>query len=318
MRLQNYLRGGHNGHIFQNKIVRNAKNKRPIFNNDRVHCGKNMTIKSDCTRSEGFVVGPQFDGRPARIRHDETSRTEDLPLKMTNETFPLRPVADGFVDSRSKITFKLADRPNWVERFHKMMGDFVFGQFASPGYGWMDTNHDGFQYKFSLIQCGGNLVNVTSLENGYAFVQTQDFNRTPEPNLTYRNAPHLNIKQVLVGRSVQHKIYWITDKKRGDVIFPAVSPVQAAIPIEQLEFFPKLPWVTWLDGEVIPVKIFAYRFVGSNTFGLIRNRWRLLEEMQITGNGSFLDRKVYVEGWIETCPPPVIGWTRGVEETIRV
>lgn len=162
-----------------------------------------------------------------------------------------------------------------------------------------------------------NLVNITSVESEYAFVQTQDFYQTPDPNLTFRHAPHLNIKQVLVGRSVQHKLYWITDRKRGDVTFPAVSPVKTAIPIEQLEFFPRLPWVTWLSGEVIPVKISAYRFVGSNTFGLVKNRWRLLEEMQITGNGSFTDRKVYVENWIETCPPPVIGWTRGVEEIIR-
>lgn len=275
-----------------------------------------MRTESYSIRPKGFLVNTLFNGCPARIRHDETSRTENLPLKMTNETFPLRPVANGVVDPRSKITFKLADRLVWVERFREMMGDFVFGQFATPGYGWMDTNHQEFEYKFNLIQCGGNLVNVTSVENGYAFVQTQDFYQTPDPDLTYRNAPHLIIKQVLVGRSAKQKIYWITDKKRGDVTFPSVSPVQAAIPVNQLEFFPKLPFVTWLAGDVIPARITAYRFVGSDTFGLVKGRWRLLEEMQINGNGSHLDRKVYVDNWMETCPPPVIGWTRGQKEII--
>jgi len=262
---------------------------------------------------EGLVVGPVFEGCPARIRHDVKSRTESLPLRMTNETFPLRLVEDDIVNPYSKITFKLADRPVWVEYFREMMGDFVFGQFAEPGYGWMDTNHDPFEYKFSVIQCGGNLVNVATTVAGYAFVETQNFYREPNPDFSYRRAPHLNIKQVLVGRSANQKIYWITDKKRGDVIFPAVSPHQAAIPVEHLEFFPKLPWITWLSGEILPVTITAYCFSGSDTFGLIDDEWHLIEEMQVTGNGSHLDRKVYVENWIETCPPPVIGWTRGME-----
>lgn len=272
-----------------------------------------MNSKSFDTLSEGLVVGPVFEGCPARIRHDISSRTENIPLQMTNETFPLRPVNNDVVDSRSKITFKLSDRQAWVERFRKTMGDFVFGQFATPGYGWMDTNYDTNEYKFNLIQCGGNLVNVATIFGGYAFVETQDFYRQPNYNLTYNQAPHLNIKQVLVGRSAKQKIFWITDKKRGDVTFPAVSSLQAAIPVEQLEFFPKLPWVTWLSGEVLPVRITAFCFVGSNTYGQIEDKWRLIEEMQITGNGSYLDRQVYVENWIDTCPPPVIGWTRGLE-----
>jgi hypothetical protein len=195
-----------------------------------------------------------------------------------------------------------------------MMGDEMLGKFSKHGFGWMDTNHDTYEYKFSLIQCGGNLVNVAAIEDGYAYVETQDFYRPPNIKLTYRNAPHLTIKQVLVGTSAKQKIFWITDKKRGDLTFPAVSPVQAAIPIDQLEFFPELPWTTKINGESVKVTITAYWFVGSNTFGLIDSKWYLLEEMQITGNGSHLDRQVYVEKWMETCPPPVIGWTMGMDQ----
>lgn len=265
---------------------------------------------------EGFVVGLEFEGRPARVRHDKFSRTEseNIKLQMTNEVFPCRPVQDEKVNSHSKITFKLSERREWVDRFREMMGEYMLGKFAEHGFGWMDTNHDIYEYKFSLLQCGGNLVNVVAIENGYAYVETQDFSQTPDRNLTYRQAPHLTIKQVLVGSSAKQKKYWITDKKRGDITFPSVSPVQAAIQMEQLEFFPKLPWATRFIGEPIPVLITAYWFVGSNTYGLVENKWHLLEEMQITGNGSHLDRKVYVKNWIETCPPPVIGWTRGLEE----
>lgn len=263
---------------------------------------------------EGWIVGPEFEGRPARVRHDVVSRTEGRPLRMTNETYPYHPVQDGVVDWRSKITFKLAERLAWIERFCEMMGEFVFGQFATPGYGWMDSNYDTNEYKFSLIQCGGNLVNVTAINDEFALVETQDFYQLPDQDITYQLAPQLNVKQVLVGRSGRQKIYWITDKKRGDVIFPAVSPVQAAIPVKQIEFFPKLPWATWLEGELLPVVVTSYCFVGSNTYGLIKGTWHILEEMLITGNGSHLDRRVYVDNWIETCPPPIIGWTRGVEQ----
>lgn len=265
---------------------------------------------------EGLVVGLEFEGRPARIRHDAVSRTEIEKIKpqMTNEMFPYRSVRDDKVQSHSKITFKLANRKGWVDRFREMMGEFLLGKFATPAFGWMDTNYDTHEYKFSLIQCGGNLVNVAALDGRYAYVETQDFYRTPDRNMTYRHAPHLTIKQVLVGRSAKQKNFWCADKKRGDITFPAVSPVQAAIPIEQLEFFPELPWATRLiSGEPLPVVITAYWFVGSNTYGLIDNMWQLLEEMPVTGNGSHLDRQVYVENWIETCPPPVIGWTRGLE-----
>jgi len=272
-----------------------------------------MNVKEFNTISEGLVVDRKFEGRLARVRHDTVARTEGISLQMTNEVFPCRPVQDGKVNPHSKIITKLANRAEWVDRFREMMGKFVLGQFATHGYGWMDTNHDIYEYKFGLIQCGGNLVNVTAVDSGYAYLQTQDFYQYPDRTLTYKHAPHLVIKQVLVGNSATQKIFWITDKKRGDVIFPAVSPVQAALPVEQLEFFPELPWATWLDGKHLPVVIKAYRFLGSDTYGLIDNTWCLLEEMQITGNGSHLDRRVYVENWIETCPPPVIGWTRNLE-----
>ena len=273
-----------------------------------------MNLNAYSSIVEGLVIASIFEGRPARVRHDIVSRTEDLNLKMTNEMFPYRPEENGSVSKFSKITFKLAKRPEWVDRFRCMLGEFVLDLFSTPGYGWMDTNNTPLEYKFNLMQCGGNLVNVLEQDYEHAYVETQDFNRPPNPDLTYRNAPHLTIKQVLVGRSASQKIYWITDKKRGDVTLPAVSPVRAAIPVEQLEFFPELPWMTKLVGKDIPVRISGYWFVGSNTYGLIDGNWLLLEEMQITGNGSHLDRKVYIENWVETCPPPVIGWTKGLDK----
>lgn len=272
-----------------------------------------MNLQNYTSMVEGLIVGSEFEGRPARVRHDDVSRTEESPLQMTNEMFPYRPVQDEKVNSYSKITMQLASRMDWVDRFREMMGAFVLGQFATPGFGWMDSNYNTYEYKFNLIQCGGNLVNVATVVSDYAYVETQNFFHPPNRKHTYQHAPHLNIKQVLVGRSAKQKIFWITDKKRGDIIFPAVSPVQASIPVQQLEFFPKLPWLTSLSGEPDPVLITAYCFVGSNTYGLINDQWLLIEEMEITGNGSHLDRKVYVDNWVETCPPPVIGWTREME-----
>lgn len=270
-----------------------------------------MVSNTLTTELDGWLVNQVFAGRPARIRHDVEPRTEseDSSLSMTNEMFPYRPVKDGEVDSRSKITFKLARKQAWVDSFRESLGKKVFGQFATPGFGWMDTNHDTEEYKFSLIQCGGNLVNVVAVEGEWALVETQAFERGPDPILTYKKAPHLNIKQVLVGSSAQQKIFWICDKKRGDVIFPAVSPVQAAIPVNQLEFFPSLPFETRLSGK--PVVIEAYRFTSSDTYAQVGGDWFLIEEMPVTGDGSHLDRKVNVEGWLKTCPPPIIGWTKG-------
>ena len=53
-----------------------------------------MNSQNYTSMVEGLIVGSEFEGRPARVRHDEVSRTEESPLQMTNEMFPYRPVQD--------------------------------------------------------------------------------------------------------------------------------------------------------------------------------------------------------------------------------
>ena len=85
-----------------------------------------MNLKTFRIISEGLIVGPKFEGRLARVRHDTVARTEGMRLQMTNEVFPCRPVQDGKVNPNSKIITKLANRPEWVNRFREMMGAFVW------------------------------------------------------------------------------------------------------------------------------------------------------------------------------------------------
>jgi len=54
-----------------------------------------------------------------------------------------------------------------------------------------------------------------------------------------------------------------------------------------------------------------YSFYGTDVYGLVNSRWRILEQMQISGHGSvLLDRVIHVnpKDWIGTAGVPNIGW----------
>lgn len=267
----------------------------------------------------GWRVYPGDRQMPARVKHDAVMR--DTPLQQTNEMFPLRP-HDGYkADWRSKITMKLAQRPVWVDRFIGFMGSWVWGRFNDKGFGWMDFAAPNESLSFNALDCGGNLRNILEVIDGWGLVQTLDFGSNPYIYHTYENAPHLCIKQVLVGRSTLYNPYWVVDKGErggvGDLVIPCVTDTLAAHPLSQLEFFPALPFAARLSG--VPVVVEGYSFSGSDVYVLCSGQWYCAEEMLVLGKesdrslgGSWLDRRTYIvtDGWPTTCPPPVIGWTR--------
>jgi len=244
---------------------------------------------------------PEPDEIMARIRNDNPSRVTlpDWPwpnIHQTNEVFPYRPVKNGVVDTQSKITMHLKGT-GWDDRFIEMMGAKMFWEkFTRNGYGWMDGDTAIETLRFNCIQCGGNLVHVTDYIGSYALVDYQNFYSPINHTLDYIRAPHLTIKQVLT-----KPVGWITDHNTGDVTFPAVCDAQPAIETSQLEYFPLLPFECNLG------TVTRWLFYGSTTCGLINGEWVILEEMEEFGNSD--GWQVYADPWMETCPPPMAGWT---------
>lgn len=250
-----------------------------------------------------------YDGQhPARARHDKIPRTLGLPISQTNETVVMRPIADGKVDWRSKEITQLDRRWEWVEKFISMMGEYIWGQYKQNGFGFQDTG----PYKQQSLTCGGNLLNTVgdrlwAKDGAYVQLEILDFFSQP-PVEDWDDAPHLMTKQVLVGNDIQKNPYYIVDQKRGDITWPMVCDRPLAIKLTDIEYLPTLPFYTTMNG--VPIVIQAYCFQGSKTFGNVDGEWYLLEEMIVTGAGSCTyDRVVYVSDWIETCPPPIKGWT---------
>lgn len=264
-----------------------------------------------------------WDGqKPARARHDYPSRTfsEKIKLIQTNETVALRPMTDGVPDPRSKEITLLDRRWEWVRKFIDMMTYYIWGQYVQPGFGYQDTNEDHTNpdvgpFKQQSLSCGGNLFNVlseriwTSL-GAHLQIQIQDFYQPVDWTLTYESAPHLVTKQVLVGHNAAKETYYITDQKRGDITWPMVCDKPLAVAESDIEYLPKLPFVTKMNGYDITFVV--YCFTGSSTYGMADDgNWYLIEEMVVSGIGSCsYDRRVYVDEWIKTCPPPIKGWTR--------
>ena len=277
----------------------------------------------------GWFVYPGDGNRPARVRHDDVFWR---PRKITNETFPLReydPVAHR-VSPVSKVIVRLDRDIRWIWWLRDLMGERVLGHFAQPGYGFMDTNAEDTdpytdEMKLGVITCGGNLVNVNDVvqvsSGRWGLVDYQNVNADPDRSLTRENAPHLFIKQVLVGNTVEYPIFWVVDKGEiggmGDVVWPFLSDRPVALRLNELEFFPEPPFDAYLCD--VPVQVDAYCFSGSNVMGQVNGAWYMLEEMLVTGDvndkglgGNWLDRRLYIEhpDWPDGCAPPVIGWTR--------
>ena len=264
----------------------------------------------------GWIPGP--NDRPARVRHDVVSRTlsDDwgFNISITNEIRQERPVINDKVEIQNKITMKLKGTP-WEQRFPEVMGEEVFWErFINDGFGWMDYP-DNTELRYNNLQCGGNLVNVTgtmaSNAGRYALVDTQDFYSEPDILLDYFSAPHLTIKQTLVGHTPEKVTYWTMDKKqnRGDLMWPSISYTQAAMLESELEYYPSLPFECDLG------TVTQWRFTGSQVFGLIGSSWVLLEEMAVMPLSPIVtatsnDRRVYCNPWpMTTFPPPVLAKT---------
>lgn len=276
---------------------------------------------------DGWIVYSNDGQMPARVRHDKVSRTlgDKITLIQTNETVVGRPIIDGEVDWRSKEVTRLDRDWDWVIKFRDMLGELVWGLYVQPGFGFQDTNSkptdpDVGPFKQQSLTCGGNLVNVIgdpmwTAAGEYRQVQVQSFYSKNYFLSDWNFMPHLFTKQVLVGHNADKETYYIAHQKHGDLTWPWVCDRPLAISSSELEFLPKLPFATMLDG--IPVMIDAYCFHGSNTYGRINDRWYLLEEMVVSGIGSCTyDRRVYVKDWVETCPPPVKGWIRTERSTL--
>lgn len=221
----------------------------------------------------------------------------------------------------------------WVDEFYRLNGPWVTERLFSEGVGWFDT---GFP-AFSLLSTGGNLHEIlVDGDNfaGWVAVNYQKFQDDPK-QLDYFKSPQDVIKQTLVTGQTETRI--IIDKGPlggyGDTYLPKVAPEQPYHSTwdrdnhNGLEFIPPLPFETKLYREAIepdkaqkgvPVTVEKYCFWGSNTYGLVNGLWYTLEEMLVIGDyeadpsrgGTQDDRRVYVDDWLVTCPPPVIGWTR--------
>ena len=259
----------------------------------------------------GLLVGPQSEGLFARVRHDDPNEPfRSVSLQMTNETRPHRPDYDGdgprWPRTDDKVTVPLSTA--WQEYMREIMGAFVYDEkFNIRQYGFMDTG----DHKLQALSCGGNLVKVKNIIGNWAYIEHQWHEDGPNRKYTYLRYPWLNTMQVLVGMRVDKSFYYICDKRRGTLWFPIISHkgIPLAQPLEQLEFFPQLPLFTEWHGEAIVVT--DYSFYGTDVYGLVNSRWRILEQMQISGHGSvLLDRVIHVnpKDWIGTAGVPNIGW----------
>lgn len=259
-------------------------------------------------------------GIVARVRHDVVSRTlgEKIKISQTNEMqvpniFKQREDGKWIVDG-SKITMQLVKFRAIMDWMAALMGPVVWGLFQTKGFGWMDFPRPNEKKAFNMLECGGNLVEVMEIFGVHALLATQDIRMQPDMSLTYENAPHLFVKQVVVGHNRNKETYYICDQNRGDIVMPFTTNVQATLPISSLEWLPQeFPFETMLWGRV-PVTIERVVFQGSDTWANIGGgRWVCIEKMEVTGLGSWKDRRLYIspEHWFGTCPPPVKGWTKG-------
>jgi len=258
-----------------------------------------------------LVIGPEYNGRVARLSHDNPPRTLNMPLSLTNEMSVTRPLrSDGAkVDPSSKVSFKF--NSVWEAELYRLNTQWLGDWLKQPGIGWFDTGYP----VFNLINCGGNLV--IGVEQpfefpGYLEIQVQDFYHPTYP--TYASNPAAVFKQTLVTALNGETTYIKSDPKRGDVYLPNVAPERVFISQykrdqneQGLQFFPNLPCQTELNGT--PVIVTAWGFHGSDTYVQVNGLWYLGEEMQPTEDQ---------EGRVTHCkalesmpvPPPVAGWSR--------
>jgi hypothetical protein len=264
----------------------------------------------------------QYIGDPhrfARARHDNPSRTHSEKIKLgeTNETIVIRPVVDGKPRRTSQIVVSLAQRPEWVEQFKRMLGPVMWDLFHQPKFGYFDGNHELTGEIHTVLRNGGDLGKVNRIQDTFAIIEHQDFHSAPDPTVNAWNRPDIVSVQGLVGHT-KERDYWKRHPKHGHLEWPFVSKLETAIELNKIEFFPELPHKGTLHGK--PVLVEAYGFTGPRVFGLIEGAWKLLEEMLIIDHipgwpraGSDADRRVYINPWITTWPPEWCNWTRGMQ-----
>jgi len=274
---------------------------------------------------DGFVVGPERNGHVARINHDpiDYPRTVDLTLKITNEiekTSPLLSNGTG-VDPRSKVTTNITSA--WAGEFLRLNGPWVTSRLFALAVGWFDTGYP----TFSLLQCGGNLVEF--LAGGFQYPGWGAINYQAKQNgptgKSYLKHPQLVEKQVLVAGDKVRRL--LIDKGAdggyGDTYIPLIADEQPYLSLwgrssnqNGVTFYPDLPLQTKLYG--VDVTITRYCFYGSGTYVEVDGLWYLGEQMLVTGGlddlsrgGDENDRRTYCDALQGMpCPPPVIGWTR--------
>jgi len=272
----------------------------------------------DVTGTKTFVGGPRF----ARVRGDAVMRPTGANLRQTNMTYPFSFIdADGNVKF-TKYVMRLDKELFWVEEWKIWLGEFMWGKYIEPGFGFQDTNawpSDGV-YKQQTIDCGLNvrkLVGEPFWTRKGQYVQVEAisyYSANSTPYWNYESTPHLMVKQTIVGTSSEQPVYYITHQKFGDLIWPNLFQQRLVHAMRDLELFPELPFETTYKG--VHVTITGYCFQYEKVYGLINGQWYLLEESSGETGNAVKDRILYVSDWIETPPNPWRGWTLNKEPTL--
>lgn len=241
-------------------------------------------------------------------------------LAQTNMVQPIFYLKDGD-PVFAKDVIRLDKRKYWVDDWFKnWLGDFMWGKYCQPSFGWQDTNNKPTdpitgEFKQQTIDSGCNLRKTIctpfwTRKGQFIQIEAVDYlSRPDQEKVNYKLTPHLITKQAIASVSQVEKVAYITHQKHGDLVWPNLFTHSPILPISTLEFFPKLPFETKYLGETVTLTGFCFQ--ASKVFGLFPDGWRAIEESVISGIGSaYYDRKVYVDKWLVTPPPTIKGFTQ--------
>lgn len=211
------------------------------------------------------------------------------PLRYSNETENCLHLDEGRV-SGGKITVPLHNRHDWQHQIEDMNNYRILELWIGKRFGFCDTGPEETRVPYGdndipyscSIDSGGNRRNgkeiITQNGNKYIRLETQDWNASPNPNITYETDPQLVTKQVDHGvvRTGEHKgeSFWRTSEV-GDCVWPFVSRVPLLHRLMNVTIY---PGYTDLDKPFQPfycqlfgfdVRVVGYCVTGSDTWVLV-------------------------------------------------
>lgn len=242
----------------------------------------------------------------------------------TNMVWPQFYLVDG-QPVFSKDIIRLDKRKYWVDDVYRpWMGDLMWGLYCQPKFWRQDTNDTNTNpvtgiFKEQTIDTGCNLHHLVgepfwTKQGLYQQVEGVDyFSHIDISKINYKLRPDLVEKQTLASKSANEPVAYITHQTNGDLVVPKIQQHPLIMPNGVLERFPQLPFTTTYMGTQVTLEAFCFQ--ASTVFGLFPDGWRVIETSHITGIGSaFFDREVMVGEWLETPPPTIKGYTRGMNE----